>query len=160
MALPARQLTLVNEVLPHPPYPPDTKTRGWRFYIDHERLEGSDTWALAGKAGLEIRPWLLMMWLAAWKETPMGSLPQQSEIIAAKMGMSHALFVTHGEVMLRNWVLHSDGRLYHHVITEQVLARLAYREKGRLRKALQRGSAELVPSMSRGTHMGRTRTHA
>lgn len=35
------------------PYPSDTRPKGWRFELDYERIEASDTWALAPA---EVRP--------------------------------------------------------------------------------------------------------
>ena len=61
----------VTETLPPPPYPPDVKARGWSFDLDVERIEASDTWALAGN---ELQPWLLKTWYVAWKSQQVGSM--------------------------------------------------------------------------------------
>ena len=108
-------LKLVSENLPDPPFPPDMRAQGWRFDLDYERIETSDTWALARH---DLKPWLLMLWFKAWQQTPIGSLPNDDEIIAAKIGMDFTLFQAYRPVLMRGWRLHSDGRFYHAVITE------------------------------------------
>jgi len=116
--------------LPDPPYPEGTKAAGWRFQFDHERCEGSDTWALAPA---EIKPWLLMMWYRAWTATPCGTFSNDDAIIAARIGMPLTLFQMNRDVLLRGWTLHSDGRLYHHVLTQRVTELLEFRGKQKAR---------------------------
>lgn len=115
-----------------PPYAADTRAKGWRFELDHERIRQSDTWALASP---EIRPWLLMLWMVAWEQTPCGSLPAEPELIAARIGMSPRTFDKHATVLLRGWQCASDGRLYHAVLTERVRELLEYRDAAAKRKA-------------------------
>lgn len=117
------------------PYPADTRAKGWRFEIDHERIDQSDTWALAKP---ELRPWLLMLWMVAWKQTPCGALPDDDELIAARMGMPMAEFEANRRVILRGWWKADDGRLYHPVMIERVLEMLAKRSNDRARTAKSR----------------------
>lgn len=127
------QLSVVGDsVAPDPPFPPDTRAKGWRFELDHERIEQSDTWAIAPA---EVRPWLLMLWMTAWRQVPCGSLPDSDELIAARIGMPAMQYAVLRSVLLRGWRRHSDGRLYHPVLIEQVNAMLQYRRKeaGRVR---------------------------
>ncbi len=143
-----------------PPYPADTLARGWRLEIDHERIERSDTWALAAT---EVRPWLLMMWMIAWRQAPCGTLPDDDALIAARIGMPPKLFAKHRAVLMRGWWQAADGRLYHNTIVECVLAMLVKREKDAKRSAERRarqakpheGRIE-VADASRVTHEGRT----
>lgn len=116
--------------LPEPPYPPDIRSRGWRFELDVERIKRSDTWALAGAA---MRPWCLMLWMASWDESPI-SLPSDDMLIAAKIGMPGEQFQQNRVVLLRGWDLCSDGRLYHEFITKLVLEMVAKRaaDRGRV----------------------------
>lgn len=95
------------------PYPGDTRAKGWRFELDMEKVRQSDTWALANSA---TRPWLLMMWATAWEQVPCGSLPNDDELIAARLGMDLKLFAKARSVLLRGWWLADDGRLYHDTI--------------------------------------------
>jgi len=127
------------------PYQESVKARGWLFSLDPERIEASDTWALAPA---EIRPWLLMLWLKAWQSIPCGSLPPDDSVVAAKMGMPLIQFQSHRAVLMRGWWRASDGRLYHPVITERVLDMITRRRNDADRKAKSRGSHTNVTSDS------------
>ena len=126
--------------IPQPPYAADTKSRGWRFEVDMERVRRSDTWSLAPA---DIRPWLLMMWAVSWEECPCGSLPDDDEVIAAKLGMPFKLFTKHARVLRRGWWKASDGRLYHATLTERVVSMLDKRVKDarRAQEARERRAA-------------------
>lgn len=114
------------------PYPADTRAKGWRFEIDYEKVEQSDTWALAPP---DARPWLLMLWLTAWRQTPCGSLPPEDALIAARIGMPMKAYQKHREVLRRGWWLAEDGRLYHDTIIGRVLEMLESRRKNSQRVA-------------------------
>lgn len=134
------------------PYPADTRAKGWRFELDHERIEQSDTWALAPA---DVRPWLLMLWLTAWRQEPCGSLPADDELIAAKIAMPMRTFVKVRAKLMRGWWPADDGRLYHDTVTKRVLEMLAARDAERRRKAeyRQRKDAERA-ALSHGTTGG------
>lgn len=110
-------MTQQVDQLPEPPYPPETRTRGWRFELDMERARQSDTWALAPA---EARPWLLMMWATAWEQVPAGSMAADDQLICAHIGMPPRLFAKHREVLMRRWWKAADGRLYHDVLVQRV----------------------------------------
>jgi uncharacterized phage protein (TIGR02220 family) len=129
-------MTAMND-LPEPPYLPDTKDKGWRFEIDLQQVQQSDTWALASA---EIRPWLLMLWVASWQQVPCGSLPSDDKVIAARIGMPFESFNAAKNVLMRGWWLASDGRLYHETITERVIAMLDRKKAERDRQAAYRAS--------------------
>ncbi|WP_260426976.1 hypothetical protein [Burkholderia cenocepacia] len=141
------------------PYPPDTRAKGWRFELDYERIRQSDTWALATP---EIRPWLLMLWMTAWEQAPCGSLPDDDELIAARIGMDLEHFQSVKKRLLRGWWVADDGRLYHNTMVERVQEMLATRDKERNRKSEWRDrkkaekQSEEVPDMSHGTTPGQT----
>lgn len=116
-----------SKPLPEPPYPADTRVRGWRFELDTERMRRSDTWVMADP---EWRPWLLMVWITAWDQQPAGSLPADHQIIARHVGMDARLFSAHADILLRGFRRHSDGRLYHPVVVDQVRAMLEVRKAG------------------------------
>lgn len=146
---------------PSPPYAADTRSKGWRFELDLERVRQSDTWALAPA---EVRPWLFMLWSEAWMQTPCGSLPQDDAITAARIGMPAKLFTKHKAVLLRGWWPAADGRLYHPVITEFVVGMLKRKDAERQRKAEYRAKMDAaraarpspVPPLSHGTDTGLT----
>ncbi|MEK7916622.1 hypothetical protein AAB988_29540 [Burkholderia contaminans] len=141
------------------PYPSDTRAKGWRFELDYERIRQSDTWALAAP---EIRPWLLMLWMTAWEQAPCGSLPDDDELIAARIGMDLEHFQSVKKRLLRGWWVADDGRLYHNTMVERVQEMLATRDKERNRKSEWRDrkkaekQSEEVPDMSHGTTSGQT----
>jgi hypothetical protein len=111
---------------PAPPYPTTTKSGGFRFELDIERMHQSDTWAIAESCQ---RPFLVMLWVESWTQVPAGSLPDNDAVIAARIGMRLPEFKTSKDVLMRGWWKAEDGRLYHPVITEQVLDMV--RRKGR-----------------------------
>lgn len=131
------RFTTVPKDLPDPPYPPDTRVKGWRFQLDHERIQQSDTWALSPA---DMRPWLLMLWHIGWQQTPAGSFPNEDRVIAAKIGMDVRIFTAHRDILMRGWRLHSDGRLYHQAIVEQVQQYQEFNRKERERVAAWRAA--------------------
>lgn len=114
------------------PYPADTRAKGWRFELDHERIRQSDTWALAPA---DLRPWLLMLWMVAWEQTPCASLPADDVLIAARLGMPAKMFAKNRDLLMRGWWAADDGRIYHDVMNERVLEMLEYRRKNAKRVA-------------------------
>ena len=145
---------------PAAPYPANTKTKGWVFEMDVDRMQQSDTWALAPA---EVRPWLLMMWVTAWGLTPSGSLPGDEAVLCARIGMAPKVFAKHRALLLRGWTRADDGRLYHETITELVLQMLQRRKSEAERKAEYRAKKDSErraldtfddPEMSHGTTKG------
>ena len=145
------------------PYPSTTRAKGWRFELDMERARQSDTWVLATP---EARPWLLMLWTTAWEQTPCGSLPNDDELIAARIGMPAKLFAKHRSVLLRKWWPADDGRLYHSVLVQRVAEMMKTRRSESDRKAAARArdaamladvvtpESGVVPVLSSGTDAG------
>lgn len=121
------------------PYPPDTRSKGWRFELDLEQIDQSDTWALTPA---DIRPWLLMLWAVSWRQTPCGSLPDDDELISVRLGMDAELFAKHRAKLLRGWWKADDGRLYHDTLVKRVTEMLALRDKEKNRKADYRKKRE------------------
>ena len=117
-----------NEGAQAAPYPDDTRAKGWRFELDHERIKQSDTWALAPPA---VRPWLLMLWMTAWEQTPCGSLPSDDDLIIARLGIDPDFFALNRGKIMRGWVAASNGRLYHQHMTKLVLAMIERRAMNR-----------------------------
>lgn len=129
------QLEVITSTLLDPPYSVDVRARGWRFELDVERVTQSDTWMLATP---DMRPWLLMLWMTAWQQSPCGSLPADDALIAAHIGMERRMFAANRDILLRRWQRCSDDRLYHPVLTELVLQMLGSRRAERAKKARQR----------------------
>ena len=117
--------------LPEPPYSPDIRAKGWLLELDCERIVQSDTWTLAGP---EFRPWLMMLWLASWTASPVATLPADPAVIKARIGIGEEAWRMGESVLLRGWVEHSNRRLYHPVLTEQVLRMIGRRQADRARQ--------------------------
>jgi len=129
-----------------PPYPADTRARGWRFEIDMETIKASETW-LRAKTGF-LRGALLLLWSEAWQQTPCGTLPGDDELVALLIDMPAATFVKHRAILMRGWRPSTDGRLYHETVTKRVLAMLAKRASDAERAANRRArkaESELNP---------------
>lgn len=141
------------------PYPTDTRAKGWRFELDLEQIDQSDTWALTPP---DLRPWLLMLWASAWRQTPCGSLPDDDALIAVRIGMKPATFAKHRATLMRGWWTAEDGRLYHDTVSKRVTEMLAARDKERNRKAEYRkkkeaeeaAAAMAIAGLSHGTQPG------
>lgn len=148
-----REGDVVSEGRPAP-YPADTRAKGWRFELDYEKLDQSDTWGVAAKKGPDVQPWLLMMWLTAWRQEPCGSFTNDEEVIAAKILMPDKTWTKYRAVMMRGWWLAIDGRLYHDTITARVLSMLAKRagdaERAATRRARKADSAANPPELPPG----------
>lgn len=158
--------TIGKEARPDPPYPADTKAKGWRFELDYERIEQSGTWSdamLLAMDGLQLaRPLLLAMWYAAWKQVPCGSLPSGDRELAGAIGIQSSLFAEYRQVLLRGWWEARDGRLYHSTITSLVLEMMSKRRsdadrQARRRQAAGPDDAQANPARSRATQADVTR---
>ena len=110
------------------PYPADTRAKGWRFELDYEKIDQSDTWDIANEIPL-AQHCLLLMWYVAWKQEPCGSLPADDATLRVKCKVPAKLWPTLRPVLLRGWWLAEDGRLYHDTVTARVLEMLEYRRK-------------------------------
>ena len=120
------------------PYPADTRAKGWRFEIDYEKVEQSDTWDLATEVPM-AQPALLMMWLMAWTQAPCGSLPNDENLIRVKCRIPAKSWPALRPILMRGWWLADDGRLYHDTIVSRVLEMLEYRRKNAARQATHKG---------------------
>lgn len=117
-------LRAVPSTIPEPPYPRETKANGWKPEFDSDLIYQSDTWTLAAD---DERPWLLRIWLESWQSVPAGSMPGDRTVFAKRIGCTRQFLDAHQDILLRGWVLHSDGRLYHSHIAGQISAMLATR---------------------------------
>lgn len=143
-----------------PPYPADTRARGWRFELDYEQIDQSDTWDMAAEIPMAQHA-LLMMWLISWRQEPCGSFPNDEAVIRAKCRMPPKVWAQCRDVLMRGWWLASDGRLYHDTIATRVFAMLDKRANDAQRAATRRArkadatvSTEGVTPESRVTHTG------
>lgn len=145
------------------PYPSETQAKGWRFELDYEQIDQSDTWDLAAEIPM-AQPALLMMWLVAWRQKPCGSLPADEAVIRSKCRIPPAVWTRCREVCMRGWWVAEDGRLYHDTIVKRVLAMLDKRASDaqraanrRARKADSSATHDGITDESRVTRDGPTR---
>jgi hypothetical protein len=127
----------MSQQYPDPPYPADTRAKGWRFELDYEQIEQSDTWPLAAEVPMAQHA-LLMMWMVAWAQTPCGSFPADHEVIRAKCRIPAAMWAKCKAVLLRGWWQANDGRLYHDTLIKRVGEMMGRRRSDSDRKAAQR----------------------
>lgn len=130
----AKKFSVVSNDLPDPPYE-HTMSNGYSFDLNVARMQNSDSWVLCSP---DLRPWMMMTWVISWVQNPCGTLPCDDELIAARIGCSIEFLQVHRRFILRGWEKHSDGRLYHHVVTEEVLKMIEKREKWKNKKKSQR----------------------
>jgi hypothetical protein len=104
-----------------PPIPAECDLQDFPFMPLHvARLRDSD---LAATAAPEACWYAVLLWAAAWHQIPAGSLPDDDAVLTRLIGLGRDVrtFRKHKTDALRGFVRHDDGRLYHPVVTEQVL---------------------------------------
>lgn len=134
-----------DSALPAPLLPATVNLRAFpRMPLDVARLRASET--TVRTKGDEFRC-AVLLWCASWHEVPAGSLPNDDTVLADKAGFGRVVRewkrVKTGA--LRGFVLCSDGRLYHQVVTDIAIdswgAMLKQRHRsecGKLKKWAQR----------------------
>ena len=118
---------------PAPLVPVECDLRDFAFMpLDVVRLRDSGL-TMEG-SGDEFRA-AVLLWCAAWRQIPAGSLPNDEKMLAALAGYGRDLrsWRTVWPGARRGWQLCSDGRLYHAVVCEKALAawggKMAQRQK-------------------------------
>jgi hypothetical protein len=105
-----------------PPIPAEADLRHMPSYmIDVKSLLDSDLAAFGDPAA---NWYAVLSWCASLHQIPAGSLPDDDAKLAylVRLGRDIRTWKKFREKgALRGWVLHSDGRLYHPVVTEKVL---------------------------------------
>lgn len=130
--------------------PPESDLQDFPFMPLHvARLRDSD---LAAEEKPEACWYAVLLWAASWHQLPAGSLPDNDAILARLIGLGRDLrtFRRHKAAAMRGFAICDDGRLYHPVVAEQVIAawnsKLQQRwrtECARVKKANQRNGTEL-----------------
>lgn len=151
------------EEVRQPPYPADTRAKGWRFELDYEQIEQSDTWSIAAEVPMAQHA-LLMMWMVAWSQVPCGSLPIDETVIRAKCRIPPSVWAKCRGVLMRGWWPADDGRMYHDTLVKRVMEMMARRRSDADRQAAKRareavdsgGNPPVVTPTSRVTPTGLT----
>jgi hypothetical protein len=152
--------------LPEPFVPAHVDLRDFTWMpLEIARLDKSRSWR-AARRHPALAFYMLNLWKTAWHNLPAGSLENDDDDL-----MDHAGCATVREwekaraQALRNWVLCSDGRLYHKVVAEKVLAawegKMLQRWKsecGRIKKHNQRHKTNIpFPTIEEWTAAGRVK---
>ena len=90
------------------------------FMLNVERLLASELWALTRTMPDAFRG-AAALWSRSWKQVPAASLPNDENVLAAFAEMPLARFRRQRELVMRGFVLCSDGRFYHHVLAADAL---------------------------------------
>lgn len=75
-------------------------------------LESSVIWKMC-RRDPDIAFYVLNLWMAAWKETPVGALPSNDDELKMLADCTDERWPEVRARVMRGWTLHSDGRLYH-----------------------------------------------
>jgi len=126
--------------LPAPPIPADADLRHFQTMpLDVQRFRDSDLCCVEDP---EVRWANVMSWSVAWHQLPAGSLPDDDVALCRLLGYGSQVKKwrrLRANGALRGWVLCSDGRLYHPVVTEMALDCVG-KSKAQAKKARQRWS--------------------
>lgn len=107
----------MTERLPDPPVPADCDLRDVPVMpLDVNLLRDSRLAALAPPDGFRAA---VLLWCASWHQIPAGSLPDDDTELAWLAGVGRAKFKRIRQWALHGWTKHSDGKLYHPVISEK-----------------------------------------
>lgn len=113
----------MTAALPPPPVPADADLTHYDdMPLEVRRLRDS---GIAGEPNAEVFRCAVLLWCVAWHQVPAGSLPCDDAELCRLVGLGRDLRSWRKVVrdgVLRGWRRFSDGRLYHPVVTEKVLA--------------------------------------
>ena len=119
--------------LPDPPVPADGDLKNYPYTkVYRRRLFAS---AFHGQATDSEWRAGMTLWLESWDQVPAGSLPDHEGNLCrlAGFGIDRKKWANVRTMALRNWILCSDGRLYHHVVAEGVNEALATKQNQSVR---------------------------
>lgn len=124
--------------LPTPPVPDDADLTAFKFMpLEVQRLRRSKAWLIC-KRKPELAFYMLNLWTASWHELPAGSLEDDEDVLADAAMCSPEKWTKVRRDVMRGWVKHSDGRLYHPVVAEKVMDSWHGRVMDRWRKECDR----------------------
>lgn len=120
---------------PYPLVPPEVDLRDFGFMpLDVATLMSSSLWVKA-KKDPRVGHAAVSLWCRSWHEVPAASLPNDDELLADFAGCDEVEFARIKERVLANFVLCTDGRLYHEHVAKKALeawdAKLARLERTR-----------------------------
>lgn len=124
--------------LPSPLVTPEVDLRDFAFMpLDTVRLRDSDLAAIATGDGFRAA---VLLWCAAWHQSPAASVPTDDRALARLAGYGRDItgWLEVKEDALRGFIECDDGRLYHPVIAEKAIE--AWAKKQSYRDRAKRGN--------------------
>lgn len=122
---------------PEPLVPADCDLRDFQFTpVEFQRLFSSETWLLANDAEKVAA---ITLWGRCWSQVPAGSMPSDDRLLAQLSGAG-SRWKRVRDIAMRGWVLCTDGRYYHPVMSEKALE--AWLEKLTQRVSSAAGNAK------------------
>lgn len=141
----------MTEMLPDPPVPLDCDLRKYRkMPVDIVRLKNSD---IHVECTMEEKWVAFELWMASFHQVPASSLPDDDAKLAylAGLGRDKRTWNRVKKAALRGFVKHSDGRLYHPVMSElcfEVWQTMKARSRGA--KIVNEGRQTRQPTENKG----------
>lgn len=116
---------MTNETLPAPLTPPECDLRGLEWMpLDVMTVIDSDLFTTS--TGDEFKA-AFALWCKSWRQVPAGSLPNDEKALAELSRAKNWKKVR--DKAMHNWVLCSDGRYYHPVVSKKALEALPSRQE-------------------------------
>lgn len=104
-----------------PPIPDDVDLRNLEWMPLHiDKLVSSRAWRDA-KRRPDLAFFMMNLWMAAWKEVPAGSLPNDDRTLREIAGCSPQRWPTARQPVLRSFVAATNARIYHPTIVEEAI---------------------------------------
>lgn len=147
---------MTDEARPEPLVPAHIDLRSFPFMPLHvHRLLTSETWIEAADHPF-LGHALLSLWAASWHEVPAGSLPNKARVLARLAHRTLEEFGSIAEIVARQFVLCSDGRLYHPVVAEVAIEAWKHKkgDQDRTRAAREAKLRKKRQGSDNGCHRG------
>jgi hypothetical protein len=120
--------------VPDPLVDADTDLTDFKFMpLEVSRLLGSEWWIVACSEDPRRAMAAINLWARSWHQRPAGSLPSNDVVLASLAMVPLLVWREIRDAVMEPWVLCSDGRWYHPVVSEKVREawedKLAYRKR-------------------------------
>lgn len=126
---------------PAPLVPADADLTDFPFLqLEVDRLRRSKSWLIA-KRKPAVGFYMVNLWMGVWHNVPAGSIEDDDDVIADVAMCDPRQWSKVKADVMRGWVKCSDGRLYHPVVAEKVIAAWIRKIEQRLRTASARIAA-------------------
>ena len=137
-----------------PPVPATLEVASWTKYMPLDVAALMNSRFIARSTGPQFKA-AVLLWCAAWMETPTGSLPDDDEHLCYLARYPRHLWSKERQKILSGFEKASDGRLYHRFVCQQAMAAHTKREEKRAENAARTRAATASRSTSRQRHVER-----